>query len=433
MSYTGQVARHVLISEMKSYIGGLSDDIDNGTFTPAPDAVVAALDFYYRFDSTTSGQAMLSLTTDPPLLQAVHDDISMGKNLAGKLAGNDAMGQHRDWTTEFVGWDPAVAATPEGLLNHFFDMLDQQAVERAQGTIPTDPDGNAIAAVYVTPTGLDLQQLIQKFLLGAIAYSQGTDDYLDSDLEDHGINVSNLQDEDNPYSSLEHHWDEAFGYFGATVDYNDYTDEEAAGSGGRPEYASGYHDTDGDGAIDLRSEYIFGNAQNAAKRDLGSADTAPTDFSKMAMDAFIMGRYIINSADGDLDQAQLDALYAQRNIAVEYWERSISATVVHYINDVLRDMNAFGTPEYSFADHAKHWSEMKGFALGLQFNPRSLVSAENFVQLHAHMGDAPVLPTADPGEISAYRDALLSARTILGQSYGFDPANLGDDNGENGW
>ena len=32
--------------------------------------------------------------------------------------------------------------------------------------------------------------------------------------------------------------------------------------------------------------------------------------------------------------------------------------------------NADGS--YSYANHAKHWGELKGFALGLQFNPWSL-------------------------------------------------------------
>ena len=39
-----------------------------------------------------------------------------------------------------------------------------------------------IASVTVTETGLDLRQLIQKFLLMAVPFSQGTDDYLDDDV-----------------------------------------------------------------------------------------------------------------------------------------------------------------------------------------------------------------------------------------------------------
>lgn len=119
--------------------------------------------------------------------------------------------------------------------------------------------------------------------------------------------------------------------------------------------------------------------------------------------------------------------------AVGAWEAALAATAVHYINDTIKDTRAIGTEDYSFADHAKHWSEMKGFALSLQFNPRSAVSDADFVSLHTLMGTRPVLGDASEGEREAYLADLLAARDILGQSYGFDAADLGDDHGENGW
>ena len=76
---------------------------------------------------------------------------------------------------------------------------------------------------------------------------------------------------------------------------------------------------------------------------------------------------------------------------------------------------------------------MKGFALGLQFNPYSPVTNEDFEQFHSLVGDAPVLESATAGEISAYKESLSDARTILINSYGFDAANEGDANGEGGW
>ena len=64
----------------------------------------------------------------------------------------------------------------------------------------------------------------------------------------------------------------------------------------------------------------------------------------------------------------MNELKAHRDAALSAWEKAIAATVVHYINDVIGDMEA---EDYSFYDHAKHWSEMKGFALSFQFNRRS--------------------------------------------------------------
>lgn len=433
VSYSGQILRHVLISDMKSYIGGLTASIDDQSFVPQAGDVVTALDFYLRFDSSTSGQAAHMIVTDPAPLQTLYDDVSTDKNLIGKLAGNDPAGEHKDWSSEFVGWEGAGGSSPAALLGAWFDMLDGLAIDRSQGTVPVGPDGLAIPSVYVTPEGLDLQQLIQKFLLGAITFSQGTDDYLDDDVDGSGLNGSNLQDEDKAYSKLAHHWDEAYGYFGAARNYNDYTDDEIASAGGRDGWSSGYHNTQEDAGIDLLSEYNFGNSQNAAKRDRGSSDAAPTDYSKMVMDAFLTGRAIIEFADGELDAAAMIDLKAQRDIIVEYWEKSISSTALHYINEVLQDMNTFDTQDYSFLDHAKHYSEMKGFALGLQFNPRSPLTDADFASMQQLMRDAPVLPGADAAEISSYRDDLLAARTILANAYDFDASNVGDENGENGW
>jgi hypothetical protein len=103
---------------------------------------------------------------------------------------------------------------------------------------------------------------------------------------------------------------------------------------------------------------------------------------------------------------------------------------VHYINEVLRDM---GAAEYDFAGHAKHWSKLKGFALSLQFNPRSLVSEAEFAAFHALVGDSPVLADADPVIFGAYAADLLSARALLRDAYGFAPANMGDTAGQSGW
>ncbi|MFW5921560.1 MAG: DUF4856 domain-containing protein, partial [Polyangiales bacterium] len=303
------------------------------------------------------------------------------------------------------------------------EELDQLAVDRAGGTVPQDPDGDPISEVYVTEDGRDLQQLIQKFTRGAVALSQGADDYLDDDTEGKGLLTDNtMQDGDSPYSALEHQWDEGFGYFGAAVNYAEYTDEQIA--------AGESIDADDDGAIALVSERNFGHSVNAGKRDKGSADEAKTDYTAGAFDAFLEGRAIIAGADGELSDDQMDALVEQRDIALENWEKAIAATVVHYINDTLQDMNAFDSEDYSFNDHAKHWGELKGFALVLQFNPHSPLSDDDFATLHDLLGTAPVL--AD-GDVEGYQEDLLEARDIMRSAYDFDDANMGDDNGEGGW
>ena len=97
--------------------------------------------------------------------------------------------------------------------------------------------------------------------------------------------------------------------------------------------------------------------------------------------------------------------------------------MVHYINDVLQDLNA---TEVDAAGLAKHWSELKGFALAFQFNPNSPMSDADFAQLHSLLGTGPSLD-------ASYQADLLTARGLLRDAYSFDNSNMGDDNGEGGW
>ncbi len=429
VAYSGQTARQVLIDDLNTYMGGLTAAIDNQSFTPTDEGqVVGALDFYFRFDSDSNGAESLLLTTEPATEQSTHAEISTEKNLVGKLAGNDAVTDHRDWSSEFSGWsDTDIAAhggsisTPEGLLTAWFETVEANAIAHANGDIRT-VDGTPLP-VTVTEQGHDLQQLIQKLLTGAVAFSQGTDDYLDDDVDGKGLRSPNTREEDKPYTALEHAWDEGFGYFGAARDYASYSDDELAGKGGREAW-QGYHDTDGDGAIDLKSEFNFGASTNAAKRDRGSQDEARTDFTKDAFDAFVAGRHLIANAGEALTDEEFAALQGFRDRIVAAWEGALAATVVHYINELLGDMELFGTAEYDFLAHAKHWSELKGFALAFQFNPRSPLSKDAFGMLHANVGDAPALADGGDAEIDAYRTRLLSARSLLQDAYGFDPSNV---------
>ena len=421
-AYTGQVFRHLLIDDMKSYIGSLTERIDNGEIYPVDGDIAADLDFYLAFDSSTSGQVPHGRSTDPTALQVVYDDVSSGKNLLEKLAGNDAVGQHADWSSDFVGWGDT---SPEALVHDHVAAIDALAAARTAGEIPVDPSGTPIGRVYVSPDGVDHQQILDKFLRGGIAFSQATDDYLDDDVEGKGLLQDHVElEEGKEYTALEHSWDEAFGYFGAARSYGDWTDADVK--------EFGYADVDGDGYVDLTSEYNWGHSVNASKRDVGSV--SGTDFSADAFDSFVSGRALLaETAGSELSDDDFATLQGHRDAAVQAWENAIASTVVHYINDTLGDMGRVGTDEYSFDDHAKHWSELKGFALTLQFNPRSPLSDDDFEALHDAIGTAPVLSDASTEALDDYAAQLLGARALLGDAYGFDASDLGDERGENGW
>jgi hypothetical protein len=420
VSYSGQTARHVLIIDMKSFLTGLTDDLNTGAFSPSAGDVTAALEFYFDAPDETLPHGV---STTPAALQTRYEDISSGKNLVDKLAGNDTVTDHKDWTTALIGWPTKGVYTPETLVRAWFSQLDTQSVDWVAGTYPTDPSGAPVDQVFLTSRGLDLQQLLQKFLTGAIAFSQGADDYLDDDIEGKGLLADHSEPvEGKTYTALEHAWDEGFGYFGAARDYLAWTDDQIADDTYMDSYTP-------DGAIDLTAEYNFGHAINAAKRDRDAQ--VATDFTTEAFQAFHDGRSLLATTDGALTDDELDLLRGYRDTALAAWEEAIAATVVHYINDVLQDMATFNTPDYDFGTHAKHWSEAKGFALSFQFNPHSPMTDEQFVELHRLLRQAPVLPGQGGG--TPYKDDLRAARALLGTVYNFDPDNLGDDDGLNGW
>ena len=412
VAYNGQTCRHTLITALTNAI--------------KDEAEIAGAEYRGSsvpyFDDTIAGD-LAAQSTEQILgtpLPVLSDQDTLGELcgtsfLKQKFAGNDTVTDWKDWNTQFQGVNGEVSA--EAYLRRLLTEVSNQALNG------THPAGNEH---YVSATGIDYSQMIQKFLLGALVFAQGTDDYLDDDFNTpgKGLYASNAQSGTSPYSGLEHVWDEGFGYFGAARDYLSRTDEVNR---------TGVVDDNGDGFIDVRSEHNFGASTNAAKRDVGADPSTPTDFTATAFNAFIQGRTLITDTGVDfsaMTDAQRTELVSLRNAAVDAWEAAIVATVVHYINDTLADLGAIGAGPATaeqLADLAKHYSEMKGFALGLQFNRLSPINLEDtanpgqslFVTLHELLRDQPTL-TDD----ATYRANLLEARSLLGNLYGFSQANI---------
>ncbi len=429
VSYSGQIARHVLIAELNNYIGStLKTEVEEGIITTRQQ-VIDKLNKFFR--TTEEQYDNFPITFTSGAKQAFITEISGShKNLKGKLAGNDATGQHKNWNEgDFAGWGTQGDYTPESLVDFFFGQLaDNVDYYLTVGNDRVSDTGATITEFYINTDGTDLKQLIQKFLLMAVAYSQATDDYFGHEIEGKGFTTDNTGAvSGKAYTNLEHQFDEGFGYFGAARDYMEYNDNEIAGKvssdeDGRADW-NGKHDTDGDGEIDLTSEYNFGNSVNAAKRDRGTkSNTNPTDYTTDAMTALIAGRTLINENAGHaLTDEQMTSLKGYRDQAVSAWEKAVAATVVHYINEVSGDLAKLGSEEFNYANTAKHWSELKGFALGLQFNPYSPINDEQFAELHQLIGQAPVL---DSTTVNDYLSKLESARDILEQALEFDSENV---------
>jgi hypothetical protein len=448
VSYTGQVARQLLIMGMVDYM----EDMEESAKTKAE--FMVDLDFYMNgdgADDTLTGFRLKNGAEDGSdiLNAATYGEISSGKNLDGKIAGGHGHGGLKPGEIskvidgEFFGWSDGLSnnAMPIDLVDLWIEQLASQASDGTSFSVPTVVGDVSVNSVQYDEQGRNQRQLLQKFLMGAVSFSQGTNDYFQSNW---AVQVTTQEGSKN-YTEAEHNYDEAFGYYGAARDNNDYTDLEArakAKSGiTDPEKENGYYDTNGDGFIDPRSEFNFGHAQNCAKRDVGSAGNAnPTDLSTEAMDAFLAGRHIIAnaSAAGSITDAELEELQGHIKTAALTWEKCIAATAIHYINDVSDDIADFSNGSYAsvgnFTNLGKHWSELKGFALSLQFSPFSpfrdpavtAVGLNDLKTVLSNIGDKPVLATDTQGNIDAYKLDLINARTILQNAYSFDPVNVAE-------
>ena len=467
VSYTGQTARQVLVSDL---VDAMNAQTRSAANTPAD--IVNDLEFFYSLDAATrdlSYTATFDLSGGEDIIGSDNaaaptiapGDISSGKVVKSKIAGEDKTAHLLG--DGFFGWDGIT--TPADLMDEFLTVLGQ---ESADVTNSIDINGGSanIEKPTVTESGLDIRQLVQKFLLGALTFSQGTADYLSID---YGSDANLTLASGKTYTEGAHDYDEAFGYFGAARNYNDLDDSVI-----KKGYSFAESDTVVvDSAIDVRSEYNFANSQNCAKRDIGSADNAnPTDYTKEVFDAFLAGRQILQDAatgatestPGSLSAEAEAELSTQITIVAQTWEKCIAATVVHYINDVTGDMGNFIGDDFAdldnFLDLAKHWGEMKGFALGLQFSPYSPfrtgevyvngtpqavdVDIDDLKNVLALMGDAPVLADGtqdtsrndvEDGTLydgassaaaakAAYLADLQEARDILQAAYAFDADNV---------
>ena len=438
VSYTGQTARHILMLGMVDAMVALTE-------RPGEEAAIdAELSFFMNGDGADGTPHGFTVKGGETVIPGpTYGDISTGKNLDGKIAGGNVQGggETSRLISDFFGWEDGMDGDPLPieLVNHFIDRLAAEASDGNTPSISTIDGPVALDTPTIDAAGRDYRQLTQKFLSGAVSFSQGTNDYFQTDYAN-----ALTQEGTKSYTAGEHDFDEAFGYYGASRNIGDYTDDEAAGKGGREGFGNGYNDTNGDGSIDIRSEIVLGHAQNCAKRDRGS--DGATDFSQDAFDAFLIGRQILDNAAkaGTLTAEAQSALNSQISIASKAWEKCIAATVVHYINDVSADMGEYQAPDFAslgnFKTMAKHWGEMKGFALALQFSPYSPfrddsvegIDLDDLKRVLDLMGDAPVLADGSQGgipvsgsaedAIAAYLSDLQTARDVLEEAYGFDPS-----------
>ncbi|MEL6704945.1 MAG: DUF4856 domain-containing protein [Bacteroidota bacterium] len=391
----GMVVRQLLLQDLKSTIDALAKP-------GATPIAVAELNEIYDYDD--DGRAILSGVPDGLTRGATtYEEISTGKNLRGRKGADATL----LYSAGLVG---AADVTVNDVMQAYFQIIADNS---------NDPAKLGTPAVYTTDDGVDLTQMINKILIGAILFDQLSNKYL-ADILDR--DNTEPRDEGKPDTEQEHRFDEAYGYFGAARNYRTYTDDMLAG--GVTDFAQ---DSNGDGVLDYTTEYNFGIARNAGKRDKGGVGV---NFTEEIFEAFLRGRTAV--VNGNLTE-----LAAAREDASQGFEKVIAATAVHYINDTLTEMEGLTQAEVDGKNDVslnKFWGEMKGFTYALQFSYRgdggftggalNIISLSDLQQIHALMGNAPVYALPGSAEYDAYVADLNQAKDIFQAAYGFSQTNM---------
>ncbi len=205
--------------------------------------------------------------------------------------------------------------------------------------------------ILVNANGMEYSQLIDKGLMGSCFYYQGTSKYLsDAKIGDEVDNVTVTPGEG---TDKEHHFDEAFGYFGVPIDFP----------------------TNTDGLL------FWGKYCNKRDKVAGTNDI---------MDAFIKGRKAISAKNkADQDAAVLDIKLK--------WEKVAAATAIHYLNA--------GVESFDDAGERLHvLTEAYAFIGAFGYNSEGSISLDDGNEVLALLGDN--FWTVTKAKIEAARDLL---------------------------
>ncbi len=235
---------------------------------------------------------------------------------------------------------------PNDLDNEVYENLFAQAASASENGNNGVRATNGVAGlierqdgddILVSANGREFGQLVEKGLMGSVFYHQIFNVYLTDDRIGPEVNNSEVEEGTN-YTTKEHHFDEAFGYFGAPVDFESNWPEERADEA-----------------------KFWADYSNGSDDQLG--------FNDILMDAYIQGRTAIVNKNQDALNEQVDVLY-------ENLELLAAATTIHYINATLTNLS---NSEQGEAFHTL--SEAWAFANALKYSPRRAITLEQLTQI----------------------------------------------------
>ncbi|MGB0930451.1 MAG: DUF4856 domain-containing protein [Chitinophagales bacterium] len=240
----------------------------------------------------------------------------------------------------------------------------QSTIEGSEGIAGVIQSLDGAKNYLVGDNGLDHAQLIEKGLMGACFYYQATAVYFGDDK----MNVDNEVIEESEGTTMEHHWDEAFGYFGVPTDFP----------------------TNLDGLV------FWGTYSNQSNDILGSNQTL--------MNALLKGRAAISNKDLD---TRNEAIVEARDA----WELIAVGSALHYLNSGIANFDDMALRSHGL-------SEAIGFIFGLQFNPTKKVSNQEVNDLLTT-----ITGSSDFASMNLYTtsiEKLQQAKDELAVAYGLE-------------
>lgn len=265
--------------------------------------------------------------------------------------------------------------------SQYFEYLIKRQGDISQHAGNTWSPGNAGVATsgskayFFDENGVEYTQLIEKGLMGAIFYYNIAEVYTRPGKI--GASVDNSTVTPGKGTDMEHHWDEAFGYFGAPIDFS------AANTAN-----SRYH------------------AKYALKGDAAGLGTIGK-----VMNQYIKGRYGISNKNYDMrDEAAID-------LRKEY-ELVLVSTAIHYLN----------SGKANFADDALRnhaLSEAYAFIFSLAYNSDKLISTTDLNTVKGFF-ETTAGPTTVPSLLNITIADINAAIDLLSTNYNLDSvkANL---------
>ena len=255
-----------------------------------------------------------------------------------------------------------------------FQSAESASIAGAAGTTATEGVAGLIerqargTTILVDEKGWEFTQFIEKGLMGAVFYNQIFNVYMTDDRV--GDDVENtLLVEGKNYTPMEHHWDEAFGYWGVPLDF----------PGGDPILES--------------SEDRFW-AKYTIDRDV-----ILEGLNETLMDAYLEGRTAIVNNQFDIKNDSRETIY-------EWHEIITAATTVHYINASLDNL-----AEGDTGSLLHHLSEAYVFAKAISYSPKKKLSDTDIdLILNTYFG-------TDGDFWTVTEEGLQNAKSLIASKY----------------